>query len=116
MPTTASKMEKKNFSAPAEVRPFEKGKVEVLQIGDHTVARATFEPGWKWSTCIGPIAKTRSCEAAHLGYQLSGKMQLRMDDGSEVTVREQCASHRWESISSYHRNGGGRTLCKFRVT
>ncbi len=86
MPATASKMERKNFSAPAEVRPFDKGRVEVLQVGDHTVARATFEPGWKWSTCIGPLAKTRSCECAHFGYQLSGKMVLHMDDGAEVTT------------------------------
>ena len=86
MPATASKLARKNFSAPSEVRPFEKGKVEVLQVGDHIAARATFEPGWKWSTCIGPIAKTKSCEAAHFGYQLSGKMMLRMDDGSEMTT------------------------------
>jgi len=86
MPATASKLERKNFSAPTEVRPFDKGKVEILQVGDHTVARATFEPGWKWSTCIAPLAKTRSCEAAHFGYQLSGKMVLHMDDGAEMTT------------------------------
>jgi len=86
MPATALRMERKNFSAPAEVRPFDKGKVEVLHVGEHTVARATFEPGWKWSTCIAPIAKTRSCEAAHFGYQLSGKMIVRMDDGAEMTT------------------------------
>jgi quercetin dioxygenase-like cupin family protein len=86
MPATALKMERKNFSAPAEVRPFDKGKAEVLHVGEHTVVRATFEPGWKWSTCIAPIAKTRSCEAAHFGYQLSGKMIVRMDDGAEMTT------------------------------
>ncbi|MGA9060699.1 MAG: cupin domain-containing protein [Terracidiphilus sp.] len=86
MSATALKMERKNFSAPAEVRPFDKGKVEVLHVGEHTVVRATFEPGWKWSTCIAPIAKTRSCEAAHFGYQLSGKMIVRMDDGAEMTT------------------------------
>jgi len=86
MPTTASKTERKNFSAPSETRPFDKGKVEVLQMGENTVARATFEPGWKWSTCIAPIAKTHSCQSAHFGYQLSGKMVVRMDDGAETTT------------------------------
>ncbi len=83
---TATKIGRKNFSAPTEVRPFDKGKVELLHVGEHTVARATLEPGWKWSTCMAPIAKTRTCEAAHFGYQLSGKMMLRMDDGSETTI------------------------------
>ncbi len=85
-PATATKMGRKNFGAPAEVRQFDKGKVELLHFGEHMIARATFEPGWKWSTCIGPTAKTKSCECAHFGYQLSGKMILRMDDGSEMTV------------------------------
>lgn len=80
MTATAVRMECKNFSAPSEVRTFEKGKLELLQLGDSTIGRATFEPGWKWSTCIQPIAKTHSCEAAHFGYQLSGKMVTKMDD------------------------------------
>jgi hypothetical protein len=86
MPATALRIGRKNFSAPTEVRPFEKGKVELVHMGDHTVTRATFEPGWKWSTCIGPLAKTRTCETAHFGCQLSGKMVLRMDDGAEMTT------------------------------
>jgi len=65
------------------VRKFEKGKVELVKIAGATIGRATFEPGWKWSTCVKPIAKTNSCEAAHFGYQISGTMTTRMDDGTE---------------------------------
>ncbi len=86
MPATALKMERKNFSEPAEVRPFEKGKSEILHVGEHTVGRATLMPGWKWSASLASTAKTRSCEAAHFGYQLSGKMHVRMDDGAEMTT------------------------------
>ena len=79
MATTRSK----SFSKPDEIRTFEKGKVEVLTLGDATIGRATFEPGWRWSTCVKPLAKTTSCQAAHFGYQVSGTMRVRMDDGTE---------------------------------
>ena len=45
--------------------------------------RAIFEPGWKWSESVKPIAGTDSCQVAHMGYQISGRMKVRMDDGSE---------------------------------
>jgi len=70
------------------VRKFEKGKVELVKIAGATIGRATFEPGWKWSTCVKPIAKTNSCEAAHFGYQISGTMTTRMDDGTPRRSRK----------------------------
>ena len=79
MATTGSK----SFSMPEDVRKFEKGKVEVVTLGDATIGRATFEPGWRWSTCVKPLAQTNSCQAAHFGYQVSGTMRVRMDDGTE---------------------------------
>ncbi len=87
MPATLATAESRNFNAPAEVRPFEKGKVELVHLGGATVARATFQPGWKWSTCVKPVARTSSCQTAHFGYQLSGTMVVRMDDGTEITTR-----------------------------
>ena len=74
---------RKNFDSPEETRNIPKGKVEVINLGDMQAMRATFEPGWKWSECVKPVAGTESCEVAHLGYVLSGKMGVRMDDGSE---------------------------------
>ncbi len=73
----------KNFNKPDEVRTFDKGKVEVVRLGDATIGRATFESGWRWSTCVKPLAQTNSCEAAHFGYQTSGTMRVRMNDGTE---------------------------------
>ena len=84
---TIEKIDSGTFDQPQEVRTFEKGKVELVTVGGFTVGRATLEPGWKWSTCVKPIAKTDSCESAHLGYQLSGTMKVRMDDGTEKTSR-----------------------------
>jgi Cupin domain len=82
-----AEMEVKNFDSPDETRPFEgNGQAEVLQIGGHTVGRATFEPGWQWSQNVKPIAQTDSCQVSHLGYVVSGRMKIIMDDGSEAEV------------------------------
>ena len=78
------KAEVKSFNKPDEVRKFPKGRVEIVNIGGATIGRATFEPGWKWSTSVKPIAKTKSCEAAHFQYQISGTMVVQMDDGTLI--------------------------------
>jgi hypothetical protein len=80
-------MEVKNFDSPDEVRPFEgNGQAEVLNIGGKVVGRATFEPGWKWSDNVKPIAGTDSCQVSHLGYVISGRMRVFMDDGTEKEI------------------------------
>lgn len=74
---------RKSFGNPDETRNIANGKVEVINLGEVQAMRATFEPGWKWSESVKPIAGTDSCQVAHLGYQVSGRMRVRMDDGSE---------------------------------
>jgi hypothetical protein len=59
-------MQSKNLSKPDELRTFDKGKVELATLGGVTFGRATLLPGWKWSTCVKPIVKTKSCEPPHL--------------------------------------------------
>jgi hypothetical protein len=76
----------KSLNSPDEVRKFDKGKVELVNVDGVSIGRATFEPGWKWSTCVKPIAKTDSCQAAHFIYQVSGTMTTRMEDGTERTT------------------------------
>jgi hypothetical protein len=78
-----AKMEKRNFSQPDESRTFDKGKLELVTLGGVTFGRATFQPGWKWSTSVKPLVKTRSCEAPHLNYHVSGRLRVLMDDGTE---------------------------------
>jgi quercetin dioxygenase-like cupin family protein len=79
-------MIRKNLSSPEETRPFEdgKGKVELVNLDAGGVGRATFEPGWQWSKHVKPIAGTDSCQAAHTGYFISGRMKVVMDDGEEA--------------------------------
>jgi quercetin dioxygenase-like cupin family protein len=77
---------RKSFDTPDETRPFENGmgQVEVINTDDGVVGRATFEPGWQWSKHVKPIAGTESCQAAHVGYVVSGRMKVVMDDGEEM--------------------------------
>ena len=79
-----AKMERKTFDTPEETRKVDKGKIEVVKLSDVTAMRARFEPGWRWSESVKPVVKTNSCEVAHLMYVVSGRMGVRMDDGSEV--------------------------------
>jgi hypothetical protein len=76
-----------NFGKPDEVRVFPKGYLELIKIGGATVGRAVFEPGWKWSNSLQPIVKTKSCEAAHFQYHVSGVLKVLMDDGMEFMCR-----------------------------
>ncbi|MEK9521496.1 cupin domain-containing protein [Streptomyces venezuelae] len=74
---------RKNFDAADETRPFEdgKGRLDLLH-GEHgPVGRAVFEPGWRWSRHVGPIAGTESCQASHVGYVVSGRLKVVMNDG-----------------------------------
>jgi quercetin dioxygenase-like cupin family protein len=82
-----AKMEAKSFSAPDEVRQFEKGKVELVKVGGVLVGRGVFQPGWRWSTHVKPIAKTRLCEAPHFQYHISGTLHVVMDDGTEKDLK-----------------------------
>lgn len=84
---TMKKAEVKNFSNPDEVREFSNGRLEIVKIGSVTIGRAIFEPGWKWSESVQPIAKTKSCQAPHLQYHVSGVLMVRMDDGNEFECR-----------------------------
>jgi uncharacterized cupin superfamily protein len=79
--------EVKRFDSPDETREFEgKGQAKVVELAGHPVAYGTFEPGWKWSENVKPIAGTDSCQAAHFGYVLSGSMSIHMDDGQEIEI------------------------------
>jgi hypothetical protein len=65
-------MTKKTFNSPDETRNFPKGKIDLVNVGSVKFGRATLNPGWKWSVDVQPIAKTKSCEAPHTQYHVSG--------------------------------------------
>jgi hypothetical protein len=80
-------MDVKSLSNADEVRTFDKGKVELVKVDGVVIGRATFQPGWRWSESVKPLAGTKSCEAPHFQYHVSGTLRVRMDDGTEVDCR-----------------------------
>ncbi len=78
------KMIKKSFNTPDETRPIARGSVEVVNFDELQPMRTTFEPGWRWSVSVKPVVKTDSCQVQHLTYVISGRLAVRMDDGTEA--------------------------------
>jgi hypothetical protein len=76
--------EHRSFDKPDELREFPNGRAEILKVGDAEVGRLVLEPGWRWSNDVKPIAGTASCTAPHFQYHLSGRLAIRMDDGTEI--------------------------------
>src|SRR5690348_5148113 len=76
----------RNPAAPDDSRSFERGRVEVVNTDQGAVARATLQPGWRWSEHVKPLMKTDRCEAGHFGYAVSGRMKVVMADGSEFEI------------------------------
>ena len=82
--TVISTAAKRSIDDPTEVREFDKGRLELVELGDLVFGRAVFEPGWRWSESVKPIAGTDSCEFPHQGFVASGSMHVLMDDGAEI--------------------------------
>ena len=81
---TTTTMVVKRFDEPDEVRQFEDhGRADVLDVAGRGIGRGTFEPGWRWSSDVKPIAGTDLCEAPHMQYHVSGRVRVRMADGTE---------------------------------
>ena len=78
--------QRKSLDTPDESREFEHGQVQVATIKDFKVARQIFQPGWKWSEHVRPIAQTDSCQVRHTGYVISGQLKVVMDDRSEADL------------------------------
>ena len=77
------KTEHRSFDEADEVRDFTHGRAEILNVGGGEIGRLVLQPGWRWSNDVKPIAKTESCEAPHFQYHVSGRIAIRMDDGTE---------------------------------
>src|SRR5215470_1027815 len=53
---------RKSFDSPEETRTFTNGRLELVYLDAGAVGRATFDPGWRWSVDVKPIAGTDSCQ------------------------------------------------------
>jgi len=82
---STGRMEARNLNTkPDDTRRFDKGKMDIANVGNVTIGRFTLEPGWRWSTSLKAMMNTDSCQQHHTGYIISGRMKVRMNDGTEM--------------------------------
>jgi hypothetical protein len=79
-------VETRDFESPDETRTPDKTRVDVVHLASTTAARFTFEPGWRWSDCVKPVAGTESCQARHVGVVQSGRLAVSHEDGTELEI------------------------------
>lgn len=80
------RLQRRRFSEPSDVRTFPRGRVEVVELDDTVVGRMIYEPGWRWSVDVRPLAGTDSCQYHHLGLTTSGRLRVQMPDGTELEI------------------------------
>lgn len=82
-----SGIESRDFKSPDETRTPAKTVIELVNLAGGQIGRYTFQPGWRWSECIKPVANTETCQTRHVGYAVSGTLHIKHSDGTETDVR-----------------------------
>ncbi len=85
-PVAVTTFMSRSHSSPDEVRTPDHTRVEIVRLEGFTLGRLTFEPGWRWSECIKPVVKTDLCQLSHVGYAVSGRLTVRLKDGSHKHI------------------------------
>jgi class 3 adenylate cyclase len=80
------RLQRRRFSEPSDVRTIPRGRIDVVELDDTVVGRMTYEPGWRWSVDVKPIAGTDTCQYHHLGITFSGRLRAQMPDGTELEI------------------------------
>jgi quercetin dioxygenase-like cupin family protein len=86
IPVSVSTLEVKSHDTPDGTRTPSKTRVEVVRLEGFTLGRFNFAPGWRWPECIKPVVGTDSCQVSHVGYAVSGRITIRLNDGTEGTI------------------------------
>ena len=80
------RLQTRSFASPDDIRDLSKARFEIVELGDTTIGHSTFEPGWRWSVDLAPVTGTRTCQIRHLGYTVSGRLRVVMDDGDTIDI------------------------------
>jgi hypothetical protein len=76
----------RHFDGTDKVTKFPNGEERVVEVLGSPVGLATFEPGWRWSNDVRPLAGTEYCSKLHAGYLLSGRLHVEFEDSSTLDV------------------------------
>ncbi len=77
----------KRFDEPDELREMTLGRFELITLGGRTIGRATYQPGWRWSSHVGPGLGQALCPVEHVGLVVSGTATAAFADGHVVELR-----------------------------
>jgi class 3 adenylate cyclase len=81
-----ARLQRKPLAKPDEVRVFPNGRIELYSLDDIDIGRTVFQPGWRWSNDVKPIAGTAFCMYHHVGIVLNGTLHVEMDDGLSLEI------------------------------
>jgi class 3 adenylate cyclase len=80
------RLQMKSFATPDSVREMPRARITSLTLDDSTIGYCAFDPGWRWSTDMGPLFGATSCPIRHVGYVVSGAIHVVMDDGRTLDI------------------------------
>lgn len=80
------RLQRKCFATPDQVRQFPAGRMDIVTLDEMAIGRFVFQPGWRWSKDVAPVVGTSSCQHRHLGYTISGSLEVCMDDGTKLVI------------------------------
>ena len=81
-----ARLQRRRFSESDDVRLMPSGRVDVVELDDRAIGRITYEPGWRWSVDVKPLAGTRTCQIHHVGVTMGGHLRVQMQDGVELEI------------------------------
>ncbi len=81
-----TRLQVKSHNSPDERRKPDKSQIDIVSVGDYTIGRLSFEPGWRWSECIKPVVQTDTCQNSHVGFCVSGKLTVETSDGGRAEI------------------------------
>jgi hypothetical protein len=76
----------RSVERPDDTTRFPNGYEHVIDVLGTPVGLATFQPGWRWSNDVRPLMGADSCPLVHVGYVLSERLHVRMNDGSTLDL------------------------------
>jgi class 3 adenylate cyclase len=85
------RLQAKSFDTPDETRTLPKAIARVVNLSEVAVGYAAWEPGWRWSADLRAIAGTEWCEHHHVGYALSGTMEVVTEGGDRLQINGRSA-------------------------
>jgi class 3 adenylate cyclase len=61
-------------------------RLQRRRFDERVIGKLVWDPGWRWSVDVKPIAGTQYCQSHHVGYCVSGRLRVQMNDGVELEI------------------------------